>query len=226
MHVPKKSVMAHRSDERLAELVATKVLNRYQTGSVLDIGCGDGVVEGHLNKGTTYTGLDISDACIYEQKNDRLNIRYINATEIPETIRANGPWGTILLLDVIEHTRDFVSLFEIAASQSERVVVSLPNELFALDRMRMLVGRELNAHSLDLLGMPEGFKHQYIINIDKARRILCKTASKHGFSLMEEVRRSLVCRNPVQRTVYSLVKLVSTDQLWSMGSIFVFERNG
>ena len=110
-------------------------------------------------------------------------------------MQSEGPWETILLLDVIEHTRDFTSLFQLALEQSQRnVVVSLPNELFILDRLRMLKGQELNAHSLDRLNDPEGFKHQFIININKARSILSHIAHDNRLELATEVVRPLIAK--------------------------------
>ena len=222
---PKRTLMPQRSDARLAELIATRVLPSYPGDTLLDVGCGDGVVSRHLPARCHYTGLDISDACIYEQRHDNPKVRYVQAEQIPDLMNREGPWDTVLLLDVIEHTRRFTPLFQHALTRANRqVIVSLPNELFALDRLRMLKGHELNAHSLDLVNQPEGFKHQYIINIAKARDLLIRTAKKEGFSLAEEVLRPLTCkRRRFQPALWTLRQL-SSDQLWSMGSIFVFTR--
>ena len=104
------------------------------------------------------------------------------------------------------------------------VVVSLPNELFILDRLRMLKGQELNAHSLDRLNDPEGFKHQYIINIKKARLILNNVASKNQFRLATEVVRPLISKSRFVQPALRGLRAISHSDLWSMGSIFVFSR--
>ena len=215
--------MPHRSDERLAELVAKRIMPRYQAATVLDIGCGDGIVGEGLPPGSRYTGLDISDACIYEQRQDSKNIRYIDADSIPRVMSEEGPWDTVLLLDVIEHTRRFTPLFELAMKRANKhVIVSLPNELFVLDRLRLLFGREHNAHSLHLLDQPEGFKHQFIINMNKARSILVQCAKASGYFLAEEVQRPLVSKNKWQQPALWALRKVASEQLWSMGSIFIF----
>lgn len=217
--------MPHRSDARLAVLIAKRVLTRYSTNTLLDIGCGDGIVSEHLTPESRYTGLDIAEACIYEQSHDNPAVRYTKADEIPELMRREGPWDTILLLDVIEHTRRFTPLFELAlAKAKECVVVSLPNELYFLDRLRMLKGHELNAHSLDLMAQPEGFKHQFIVNISKARILLSNIAKESGFALTEEVQRPLVTKNPLYQPALWALRRISSDQVWSLGSIFVFTR--
>ena len=220
---PKRTLMPQRSDARLAELIATRVLPSYPGDTLLDVGCGDGVVSRHLPARCHYTGLDISDACIYEQRHDNPKVRYVQAEQIPDLMSREGPWDTVLLLDVIEHTRRFTPLFEHALTRANRqVIVSLPNELFVLDRLRMLQGHELNAHSLDLLNQPEGFKHQYIINITKARALLSEKALAAGFVLEEEVLRPLVSKRSVQQPALWAMRKLSSDQLWSMGSIFIF----
>ena len=219
------SLMPMRSDERLAQRIALELLSRYEADTVLDIGCGDGVVSQSLPRGSCYQGLDIVDACIYEQKHDNPNIQYVRSEAIPELMRSQGPWDMVLILDVLEHTRDFSGLFSLALNRSNGcVVVSLPNELFMLDRLRMLMGHELNAHSLDLVGGPEGFKHQYIVNIDKARQILSQVAWVNGFSLIEELQRPLIPKNPLLRVPLRIVRALSSPQVWSMGSVFVYKK--
>ena len=223
--VHKHTLMPQRSDARLAELIATQILPNYSSSSILDIGCGDGIVSQHLPAECKYAGLDITDACIYEQRHDNPKIRYVLTEQIPDLISSEGPWDTILLLDVIEHTHKFTSLFELALTHAgKQVVVSLPNELFFLDRIRMLGGHELNAHSLDLVGRPEGFKHQFIVNIAKARKLLSTKAKEKGFALTEEVARPLISKNPTFQPLLWTMRKLSSDQLWSMGSVFVFQR--
>ena len=222
----KRTLMPQRSDARLAELIAKRVLPGYPSRTLLDIGCGDGVLSRHLPAGMQYTGLDINEACIYEQIHDNPHVRYVKAGDIPGLMENEGPWDTITLLDVIEHTRDFTSLFEKAlARANHQVVVSIPNELFVLDRLRMFCGQELNAHSLDLINQPEGFKHQFIINISKARVILSEKALAAGFMLKEEILRPLISKQVLYQPALWAMRQISTDQLWSMGSVFVFSRH-
>jgi len=221
----KRTLMAQRSDARLAELIATRILPNYTSTTLLDIGCGDGVVSRHLPSQCEYTGLDISDACIYEQRHDNPKVRYVQANQIPDLMRSEGPWDTVLLLDVIEHTRRFTPLFELALTRAnQQVVVSLPNELFFLDRLRMLRGHELNAHSLDLVDQPEGFKHQFIVNIDKARSLLSQRAEALGFNLTEEILRPLISKRRLAQPACWALQQLSSPQLWSMGSVFIFQR--
>ena len=215
-----------RSDERLAEKIAREILPRYQTKHILDVGCGDGIVgETLTGKNITYKGIDIKDASIYEQKPDNPNISYLPAEKIGEEVLNSTGVDMILLLDIIEHTREFTKIFQHALTASNKyVVVSLPNELFFADRIRMFLGKELNAHSLDLLGRPEGFKHQYIINIEKARGILESVALENNYALTEEYARPLIAKQKLLRFLPALARTLSSQQFWSMGSIFIFTR--
>jgi len=224
--ITRSTRMPMRSDERLAKRIAIEILSRYQVKSILDIGCGDGIVSEYLPQDTVYLGLDITSACIYQQKHDNPKVRYVQPDAIPDLVDREGLWDMILLFDVLEHTREFTKLFEVALKSSKQyVVVSLPNELFILDRFRMLLGQELNAHSLDLLSQPEGFKHQYIVNLNKAKKILSKVAHEYGFNLHEEVVRPLKSKNIMFQPIVSLISRVSSDQLWSQGSIFIFQKH-
>lgn len=221
----KRSIMEHRSDERLAELIALVVKERYFGESVLDIGCGDGVVGDRLGDAFKYTGLDISDSKIYKKNRENENLHYVTPSEVERIAREIERHDNVLLLDVLEHTRSFTALFKVALERAKkRVIVSLPNELFLLDRLRMLRGKELNAHSLHLLEQPEGFKHQYIINIDKARTVLMGEAKEYGYELVEETVRPLLAKNRVWQPTLWLVRRLCSDQVWSMGSVFIFER--
>jgi len=220
------SLLPHRSDARLATLIAQNWLQREQNiASVLDIGCGDGVVGQTLPEGCTYLGLDLTEACIYSQNKSDARIRYVDPQELPALLPNLERVDAVLLFDVLEHTPGFTDLFEQALSLSKRyVVVSLPNELFWGDRWRMLMGREIATNSLDLVGMPQGFKHQYVVNIAKARSLLVQKASSHGFYLKLEIFRPLCARILLLQPLLWLTRKLTSDQLWSMGSVFVFEQ--
>lgn len=219
-------LLPHRSDARLAAIITSSVLPHLtQVKSVLDIGCGDGVVGALLPTDWGYRGIDLSNAAIYEQNDSDNRILYSSPDELDAVLASSEPADVVLMLDVLEHTRRFSDLFERSISLAKRyMIVSLPNELFILDRLRLLIGKEHPAHSLDLINLPEGFKHQYLINITKARQILTAVASRNDFKLAEEWRRPLVAKKHLAQPALWLLRHLSSAQLWSMGSVFVFER--
>lgn len=219
-------LLPHRSDARLAATISNEVLSKFcDVESVLDIGCGDGVVGTLIPKNWSYRGIDLNNAAIYAQNTNDNRIIYSDPEQLEDVLRTSDPVDLILLLDVLEHTRGFSYLFECAIPLAKRyVMVSLPNELFLTDRLRLLAGKEHPAHSLELINQPEGFKHQYLINIVKARQILSDVASSHGFRLLAEYQRPLVAKKRFVQPVLWLLRQLSSAQLWSMGSVFVFER--
>lgn len=222
----KKSNLPQRSDERLAARITKDIISKLKNvESILDLGCGDGIVGKEISKKTRYRGIDLSNSFIYKQDSNDSRIIYTGLDNIKSTLAAEGNFELITILDVLEHTRGFSDLFELALPHSKRfVLVSLPNELFIADRIRMLIGKELPAHSLTLTKHPEGFKHQYIININRARDILKDIAQEQGFKLVEEWRRPLVAKNRIIQPALWLSRLIFSDQVWSMGSIFLFEK--
>jgi len=172
-----------------------------------------------------YRGIDLSNAAIYEQNASDERILYSSPDQVEAVLAGSEQADVVLMLDVLEHTRRFYDLFERAIHLARRyLIVSLPNELFLLDRLRLLAGKEHPAHSLDLIDLPEGFKHQYLINIAKARQILSGVASTQDFGLVQEWQRPLVAKNRLVQPGLWLLRQLSSAQLWSMGSVFVFER--
>jgi hypothetical protein len=226
MPVSAVHLLPHRSDARLAAVITNSVLmQRSDVHSVLDIGCGDGVVGTLLPDHWSYRGIDLSNASIYEQKADDNRIIYSSPERLEAVLAGSEPADAVLMLDVLEHTRQFSDLFERAIPLAKRyLIVSLPNELFLFDRLRLLLGKEHPAHSLDLIAMPEGFRHQYLINIGKARKILTKVAQKHGLVISEEWQRPLIAKRNVNQPLLWIIRHMSSAQLWSMGSVFVFKH--
>lgn len=223
----KTTKMPMRSDERLAKRIAKDIISKYDPVSVLDVGCGDGIISENIKQGVIYQGLDIVNACIYEQNHNNSRVRYVEATQVKTGMQVGKPWEMVLLLDVIEHTPEFTSLFINAMKNSSNyVIVSLPNELFFLERLRMLLGKELPAHSLDLVGMPEGFKHQFIINISKAEKLLSSVALEEGYELVEEIVRPLITKSKIKRGITWILEKITSNDVWSMGSVFVYKRKG
>jgi SAM-dependent methyltransferase len=222
----KKSNLPQRSDERLALRITKEIISELSDiESILDIGCGDGIVGKTVGDKIRYRGIDLSDSFIYKQESSDSRIVYTSLDNVKSTLESEGRFDLIAILDVLEHTRGFSELFELALPHSKRfILVSLPNELFIAERIRMLAGRELRAHSLTLAKHPEGFKHQFIVNIEKARSILKESAREQGFDLVEEWRRPLLAKNKLLQPALWLSRLVFSDQVWSMGSIFLFEK--
>ena len=130
------------------------------------------------------------------------------------------------MIDVIEHTKEFTELvLSSAKKEPNYIVISLPNELIIFDRIRFLFGKELPVRSFDLIGLSYGFKHQYIVNIDKARNILVHKLQNYGFNLIFEFYRELKPKNFWFQPVMWIISRLFPSSIWYMGSIFIFEKN-
>lgn len=221
---PHGRVLRHKSSERLAALVARFVVSQIDDcGAVVDIGCGDGRLGEELSGVKGYKGLDINDACIYE-KSLRPDVTYTTAEDVAKKIgELRESCDTAVMLDILEHTKEFEGIaLECAKAGYRNMVISLPNELFIYNRIRFALGIELPAHALDLRVLPEGFKHQYIINIERAKSILLKSLSEYGYELETEYHRELIPNKVLLRPLMKALKLITSPSVWSTGTIFVF----
>ena len=219
-----RRVLRHKSSERLAALVARLIVSQIDDcSSVLDIGCGDGRLGEELLGDIEYRGLDINDACIYEQSSNP-SITYTNSEDVAKRIGELHKYcDTAVMLDILEHTKTFEGLaIECAQAKYSNIVISLPNELFIYNRIRFAMGVELPAHALDLRVLPDGFKHQYIINIERAKKILVDALTGYGYELEVEYQRELIPSKILLRPLMKALKRVTSPAVWSTGTIFVF----
>lgn len=223
--MPKRRRIKQRSDVRLAQEITLSIVNRLDSvQSILDIGCGDGVVQDFINERISYSGIDVVGACIYPVSNSR-DVQYVPGDKLFDVLEKERKRDCVLLLDVIEHEESFVGLAGKAADIANNyIVISVPNELFFLDRLRFLGGKELPAHSLTLVDLPKGFKHQYIVDTRKAEDILVKYLDKRGFILDEIYDRELTPKNYLLTPAMRLMSRLTSYRWWSMGTVFVFKR--
>lgn len=176
------TVVRKTNQQRTASILASWFLSKFpETKSIFDIGCGDGIVSAHLPAGVSYKGIDLG-ADIYPRSSQQ-DIAYVEDLPLLEQqARGSGKVDAVFLLDVLEHTPSFTSLFEIALSKANNhVLVSLPNEANLRHALYMLNDRLPGAHGVRMLDYKPGHRHQWLINISQARDALRKVADAHGF---------------------------------------------
>lgn len=114
-------------------------IGRFCRGSVLDVGCGDSILEGCLDSGT-YFGIDIRSGDIVG-----------SALDLPVSKLSVD---TVVLCEVLEHLEDPARAIGQAAEVArERIVISVPNEYSLVRLARLVFGREIEPepeHLLDL----------------------------------------------------------------------------
>lgn len=102
---------------------------KYATGSVLDYGCGDGLLLSLLD--LPAVGYDISETGIAKTKAKGLNV-------IPEV---TGVYDTVTCLEVLEHTFNPLEILKtLRAHCRGQLLVSTPNFNAVGDRLRVLRG--------------------------------------------------------------------------------------
>ena len=110
---PKRTVMPMRSDERLALKIANDVLRRYPVSSVLDIGCGGGLLAEPIARlGAKVTGIDASEGAIMaakahaEQQNLDIDYLLTSSEDMTREAKNRARFDFIYASEVIEHVTD------------------------------------------------------------------------------------------------------------------------
>jgi 2-polyprenyl-3-methyl-5-hydroxy-6-metoxy-1,4-benzoquinol methylase len=211
---------------RKASYMAENIVNNLSgITSVLDIGCGDGVVGTLLSDGIDYSGIDIG-AEIYPES-DAENVTYLRSEEKIDAAldSMDTSFDAVLLFDVLEHTPQFIDLFDRACAKSQKfVVVSLPNEFNAFCRLRFLMGQGFETQSVELANYPDGHRHMWVVCPDIAKKLLANRAAEFGFSLKDEYLWRLMPKNLMKRALYSLCMALTSPSSWSFHSVFVFAK--
>ena len=158
-----------------------------QVPSVVDIGCGDGIVETLLNSGQSYLGFDIG-ADIYP-RHVRRNIKYIEDIDcLYREIKLLQDLELVLMMDVLEHTESFVKMFDLVLMQGPKLVfVSLPNETNLTRRIQFLRGHMIPAHGVGMVDTKKGHRHSWLIDYRDAVQLLTKRGANIGYKVLASV---------------------------------------
>ena len=145
-----------------------------EKGSVLDLGCGDGVfLELLKNKGIEGRGLDISEVAIARAKSKGLSAEQFDfgSQRLPF---ADNDFSLVVLLDVLEHLYQPPNILQEARRVAKEVVVAVPNFNSLPARLQTLLGR-VPENNLAKKG------HIYWFNLDVLQKMLKET----GWQIME-----------------------------------------
>lgn len=118
-----------------------RVSQEITSGSVLDLGCGDGTFLSLLQKRNIQgTGLDLSEKAVSIARSRGLDCRVYDLTEplpFPDASIEN-----VVLLDVLEHLhRPDLVLAEVSRVSSKYVYISTPNFASLPARLQVLIGK-------------------------------------------------------------------------------------
>jgi|SaaInlStandDraft_4_1057021.scaffolds.fasta_scaffold84292_1 2-polyprenyl-3-methyl-5-hydroxy-6-metoxy-1,4-benzoquinol methylase len=192
--------------------------------SILDIGCGDGVIGTIVGDDTEYMGLDIG-AGIYKEVEHK-QIRYIrNHDELMSAI-SEKKVDISILNNVLEHTFDFTDLFEKALENTnDMVMVSLPNEENIHLRLSFLMGRGITSHTLDLVGSHVNHRHLWLVQIPKAEKILTEIATRFQFKLEEKSHYIAFPNTTWKKWLYMIGTRFLPWNVKARNFVLVFKKN-
>lgn len=112
----------------------TRLLSSAPRQAVLDLGCGEGFVIGHLVEAdldADFVGIDRSPTAVVtarERLGDRAEIVEADVTGIADLPR---PFDVVMMLEVLEHLDDPAAMLDLLAElTTHQVIVSVPNEPF------------------------------------------------------------------------------------------------
>ena len=194
--------------------------------SILDIGCGGGVLMKLVNKNTEYLGVD-ADAGIYKKKKHK-KLKYFKSAIQTENYldKTNKKYECVVLFDVLEHTDTFLKLFNIALKKSSKyVLIGLPNEDYIISRLRFLFGRGVMTHGLEMVNTKPGHKHQWLIQYKKAYPLLQKHGKKNKFNLLNTMFYVNQPKNFYKRIIYKTLLAFLPKTLQMNDFCLIFKKS-
>ena len=194
--------------------------------SILDIGCGGGVLMKLVNKDTEYLGVD-ADAGIYKKKQHKRLKYFKNAIQTENYLdKTNKKYECVVLFDVLEHTDTFLKLFNIALKKSSKyVLIGLPNEDYIISRLRFLFGRGVMTHGLEMVNTKPGHKHQWLIQYKKAYPLLQKHGKKNKFNLLNTMFYVNQPKNFYKRIIYKTLLAFLPKTLQMNDFCLIFKKS-
>lgn len=191
--------------------------------TVLDIGCGDGVVGTIVGDDVSYRGIDIGAGIYPERPN--ASVKYIrDYDELLDNISSSDV-DISMLINVLEHSFDFTGLFEAALkSTKSTVVVALPNEENIHNRLDFLFGRGVKSHTLEMVGQHVNHRHLWLIQIPQAVDALGKVAKEHGFILSHQANYIAYPSTSWKQLLYRIGMLVLPWTLKARNFALIFRK--
>jgi SAM-dependent methyltransferase len=144
--------------------------------SVLDVGCRDAILKGHLRDGIIYTGIDLIPGP---------GVDHVGNAEDGLPF-ANGAFDTVVALDLLEHTNNIWFVFdELLRVANQQVIILLPNAYHWSFRLQYLRGREMGKYILP--AEPILDRHRWLVSYRTARQFCMSRAAKAGWKVSEQV---------------------------------------
>lgn len=170
--------------------------------SVLDVGCRDRALLGHLAPGTEYVGVDLGPPA-----------DVIASAEEPLPF-ADDSFDCVVLADVLEHLDDpHAALDEAMRIGRRSVVILLPNLYTLWLRALYVSGRTTAKYSFGPQNSVD--RHRWVMNFDQAAAFTRGRAEAGGWRVAREVGIDAEFRRRSARAAYRLARVVGTPNLWA-----------
>ena len=143
-------------------------------GAVLDIGCDQRQLAGHLPPAARYTGVDLSPSADVQIDLDRQTLPF-----------ADRSFDTVIASDVLEHLEHLHRTFdEVCRVASRHVIVSLPNcvRTLVVDLPNGSGGR-LKHYGLPI--DPPTDRHRWFFGYEEAARFVIERGRRAGFAVVQ-----------------------------------------
>ena len=120
MYELKGKIIYSFGDIRLAEVITNLLIKHRDVKSIIDIGCGDGIVKDFVDTNLIeYQGYDI-DSKIYKVKKNKF-IKVINHSN--QLKKINKKYDLGLYLDVLEHTESFFEVLDLTLKNIRKELI-------------------------------------------------------------------------------------------------------
>ena len=116
--------------------------NKSQTPSLLDLGCGSGLITKNISDmGFKVKGIDFSPVAVQKAKNNGIEAVVANLDE--GIAEPDASWDIVLASDIIEHIFDPISVIKEAArviKPNGHLLITIPNDVSIMVRLKTLLG--------------------------------------------------------------------------------------
>jgi 2-polyprenyl-3-methyl-5-hydroxy-6-metoxy-1,4-benzoquinol methylase len=121
------------ADRKRIDFIANSLQNSLSsTASILDVGCGNGVISRHLGRfGFNVTGIDVSDKAIKKAQslNNFSNVKFVKKGA-EELIAEGAKYDAIICSEVLEHLSNPDALLHVlnkSLSRNGKLIITVPN---------------------------------------------------------------------------------------------------
>ena len=195
--------------------------NKITYSSVCEVGCGTGEILVQLkklngNNSISYSGYDISKDAIDMALKKNSGIDFKCADITTEIVKAD----VMLVIDVIEHLKDYFSFLESISKKSKYTVFHIPLDMFvwSLFREKMLI------ESKERVGHIHNFSEDFILSIlnDHGYKIISKEYTEPDYR-SSSFKKGMI--NGIKQIMFKIAPRFTTKTLGGYSLLVLCENS-